>query len=238
MFKKLPVFLCCILLFSAVGCSSVNSSQSQNKTPETGPLQLTETAQLQPPAKGETIAIMKTNMGEIKIKFFPKEAPKAVENFIGLSQKGYYNNLTFHRVMKEFMIQGGDPQGDGTGGQSLWGEEFEDEFSPILRNYRGALSMANAGPNTNGSQFFIVQISQMGEEAKQWMQENQFKNEIIENYMNQGGTPWLDNKHTVFGEVFEGMDVVDKIADVKVNPANDKPLTDVKILSVEITTQS
>jgi peptidyl-prolyl cis-trans isomerase B (cyclophilin B) len=197
-----------------------------------------EIDQLQPPGKGQTIAIMKTNFGDIKIKFFPKEAPKAVENFIGLSKKGYYNNLIFHRVIKDFMIQGGDPTGTGTGGQSIWGKEFEDEFSPDLHNFRGALSMANGGPNTNGSQFFIVQAPKVSDDLKQQMQQYNFPSELIDQYMKYGGTPWLDNMHTVFGQVFEGMDVVDKITTVEVDgPETNKPLKDVKILSVEITTQ-
>lgn len=180
---------------------------------------------------------MKTDLGDIKIKFFPKEAPKAVENFIALSNKEYYNNLTFHRVIKDFMIQGGDPNGDGTGGQSIWGKEFEDEFSPKLHNFRGALSMANAGENTNGSQFFIVQAAQIAAEAKPWMQQKNFPSDVIDQYMKLSGAPWLDNAHTVFGEVFEGMDVVDKIAAVEVNPKSYKPFKDAKILGVEITTQ-
>ena len=102
-------------------------------------------------------AIIKTNYGEMKFQLFPKQAPKAVENFVGLAKKGFYDGIVFHRVIKDFMIQGGDPTGTGMGGQSIWEKPFEDEFSNHLFNLRGALSMANAGPNTNGSQFFIVQ---------------------------------------------------------------------------------
>lgn len=188
-------------------------------------------AQLEMPSKGEKIAVMKTNMGDIKIRLFPEIAPKAVENFISHSQDGYYDGLIFHRVIKDFMIQGGDPTGTGRGGESIYGHSFEDEFDLSARNYRGALSMANAGPNTNGSQFFIVQakivdeglISQMVELA-----DRGFPQEVTENYKKVGGTPWLDFKHTVFGQVFEGMDVVDAIAGVKVGP-QDKPVDDVII---------
>ena len=116
-------------------------------------------SQLQMPEKGEKIAVMKTNMGDIKIRLFPDAAPKAVENFVSHSQSGYYDGLIFHRVIKDFMIQGGDPTGTGMGGESIYGHSFEDEFDLSARNYRGALSMANAGPNTNGSQFFIVQAN-------------------------------------------------------------------------------
>ena len=113
--------------------------------------------QLDMPQKGEEIAIMHTSMGDISIRFFPEAAPKAVENFKTHAKDGYYDGLTFHRVINDFMIQGGDPNGDGTGGDSIWGEPFEDEFSDTLFNIRGSLSMANSGPDTNGSQFFINQ---------------------------------------------------------------------------------
>lgn len=188
-------------------------------------------AQLEKPAKGEKIAVMQTNMGDIKIRLFPEVAPKAVENFISHAENGYYDGLIFHRVINDFMIQGGDPTGTGRGGESIYGHSFEDEFDLSARNYRGALSMANAGPNTNGSQFFIVQaknvddglISQMTELA-----DRGFPEEVTDNYKKIGGTPWLDFKHTVFGQVFEGMDVVDNIAQVKVGP-QDKPVNDVII---------
>lgn len=188
-------------------------------------------AQLEKPAKGEKIAVMQTNMGDIKIRLFPEVAPKAIENFISHAENGYYDGLIFHRVINDFMIQGGDPTGTGRGGESIYGHSFEDEFDLSARNYRGALSMANAGPNTNGSQFFIVQaknvddglISQMTELA-----DRGFPEEVTENYKKIGGTPWLDFKHTVFGQVFEGMDVVDNIAQVKVGP-QDKPVNDVII---------
>lgn len=188
-------------------------------------------AQLEMPSKGEKIAVMKTNMGDIKIRLFPEIAPKAVENFISHSQDGYYDGLIFHRVIKDFMIQGGDPTGTGRGGESIYGRSFEDEFDLSARNYRGALSMANAGPNTNGSQFFIVQAKNVDERLISQMVEladRGFPQEVTENYKKVGGTPWLDFKHTVFGQVFEGMDVVDAIAGVKVGP-QDKPVDDVII---------
>lgn len=194
-------------------------------------------SQLQMPEKGEKIAIMKTNMGDIKIRLFPEVAPKAVENFVSHAQNGYYDGLIFHRVIKDFMIQGGDPTGTGMGGESIYGRSFEDEFDLSARNYRGALSMANAGPNTNGSQFFIVQAQTVDEGLVSQMEEladRGFPVEITENYKKIGGTPWLDFKHTVFGQVFEGMDVVDTIANVKVG-IQDKPVNDVVIETIEIT---
>lgn len=135
----------------------------------------------------EPVVIMQTTQGDIELTLFPKVAPKAVENFLRLAESGYYNNVTFHRLIKGFMIQGGDPEGTGRGGKSVWGKPFEDEFDPSVRfDKPGLLAMANAGPKTNGSQFFIT----------------------------LGKTPWLNNKHTIFGEVTKGYDVVEKISNV------------------------
>ncbi|MCA1064917.1 peptidylprolyl isomerase [Rossellomorea aquimaris] len=184
-------------------------------------------------AENEKVVEMKTSMGTIKIKLFPEQAPKTVENFITHSKNGYYDGLKFHRVIKDFMIQGGDPNGNGTGGESIYGESFEDEFSPELFNLRGALSMANAGPGTNGSQFFIVQKGDMDPQFEEQMKSAGFPAEIIEAYMKNGGTPWLDQKHTVFGQVIEGMDIVDDIANVEVG-ANDLPNEDVVIESIKV----
>ncbi|BES98710.1 peptidylprolyl isomerase domain and WD [Nesidiocoris tenuis] len=151
-------------------------------------------------------AIIHTTMGDIHIKLFP-ECAKTIENFCTHSKNGYYNGNIFHRVIKGFMIQTGDPTGIGTGGESIWGGEFEDEFKPHLKHDRPyTVSMANAGPSSNGSQFFIT----------------------------LGPTPWLDNKHTVFGRVFKGMEVVHNISTVKTNPKTDKPYEDVSIVSVSI----
>ena len=142
-------------------------------------------------------ATIKTNHGDIKIQLFEKQAPMTVENFIRLAKKDYYNGTTFHRVINDFMIQGGDPKGDGTGGQSIWGHPFEDEFSPELFNIRGAVSMANSGPNTNGSQFFIVENKNMPKRFIKQLEDAGYPKEIIKAYK-QGGTPWLDGRHTVF----------------------------------------
>ncbi|MBE6727017.1 MAG: peptidylprolyl isomerase [Ruminococcaceae bacterium] len=192
--------------------------------------------QIMEPQSGDTVAIMHTNMGDIKIKLFPNEAPKTVENFVKHSQNGYYNGLIFHRVIKDFMIQGGDPLGNGTGGESIWGRSFQDEFDSKLHNLRGALSMANSGPNTNGSQFFIVQANTVPESMVGQMEdlgEKYFPADIIDAYNAMGGTPWLDFHHSVFGQVYEGLEVVDGIANVKTG-INDKPVEDVVINSIEI----
>lgn len=192
--------------------------------------------QLSAPQKGDTLAVMHTNMGDIKIKLFPEKAPKTVENFVTHSKNGYYNGLKFHRVINDFMIQGGDPRGNGTGGESIWGGSFSDEFDPELHNLRGALSMANSGPNTNGSQFFIVQASEVPAnmfEQMRDLEDNGFPADITAAYEALGGTPWLDFRHTVFGQVTEGMDVVDAIAAVET--VNDVPRSDVIIESIEVT---
>ena len=187
------------------------------------------------PQSGDITAVMHTTMGDIKIKFFPQQAPKAVENFITHAKNGYYDGLIFHRVINDFMIQGGDPNGTGTGGSSIWGAPFEDEFDQVLHNIRGALCMANAGPNTNGSQFFIVQAPSVDERFIPQMERlpDMFTDESIEDYKAVGGTPWLDFHHTVFGQVYEGMDVVDAIAAAPAD-GRDKPLTDIKITSIEV----
>lgn len=182
--------------------------------------------------------LLKTSKGDITIKLFPKFAPLAVENFLTHAKKGYYNNLTFHRVISDFMIQSGDPNGDGTGGQSIWngkdakidsGNGFANEISPYLYNIRGALAMANAGADTNGSQFFINQNSENQEKA---LSKEHYPKPIIEAY-HKGGNPSLDGSYTVFGQVTAGMDVVDAIAKSEVD-ANDKPKGNIVITSITI----
>lgn len=150
------------------------------------------------------VATFKTNEGDFEIELFATKTPKTVENFVGLATTGKYDNLIFHRVIPQFMIQGGDPTGTGRGGESFWGGKFEDEFDTSLHHDKaGILSMANAGPGTNGSQFFITLVP----------------------------TPWLDGKHSIFGEVISGMDVVDSIGDTKTG-GMDKPVKDIVIQTI------
>ncbi|MCI8650552.1 MAG: peptidylprolyl isomerase [Anaerotruncus sp.] len=227
---------------------------------------------------------METSMGTIKIVLFPEQAPKTVENIVELAKKGYYDGLTFHRVIDDFMIQGGDPTGTGAGGESFFGSAFQDEFSDLLHNFRGSLSMANAGYSTNGSQFFIVQAKDaFGGASEADMLETMYMNRelylatmqlqaaqqegkteeelnklvdelnaqlnekmqagvpaeygelmqpVMALYRELGGTPYLDYKHTVFGFVVEGMEVVDAIAAVKTE--NDKPVEDVIVQKVTV----
>ncbi|MFN8650266.1 peptidylprolyl isomerase [Streptococcus sp.] len=189
-------------------------------------------------ADNEAAVKIKTSLGDITIKLFPEEAPLAVENFLTHAKEGYYDGIIFHRVINGFMIQGGDPEGNGTGGQSIWagkddsidaGNGFKNEISAFLYNIRGALAMANAGADTNGSQFFI---NQNPADASGQLSSGKTPGKIIEAYKN-GGNPSLDGSYTVFGQVIEGMDVVDKIASVETD-SNDKPTTDVTINSIEI----
>lgn len=229
--------------------------------------------QLETPDIGEEIAVMHTSMGDITMRFFPEAAPNTVENFVTHAKEGYYDGLTFHRVIDEFMIQGGDPSGDGTGGESISGEPFEDEFSNKLFNIRGSVSMANSGADTNGSQFFInqakdVDMSQYDESWKtmydalcqykesgeleqfveyysqfaytQFYDTELINDEIRKLYEKEGGNPSLDGAfnvvdrgHTVFAQVIDGMDVVDKIAAVQTD-FNNKPTQDVIIESIDI----
>ena len=176
-----------------------------------------------------------TSMGNIRMKLFPKYAPLAVENFLTHAKEGYYDGVLFHRVINGFMIQTGDPKGDGTGGESIWkgkdttkdaGNGFKNEPTPYLFNLRGAVSMANAGPGTNGSQFFINQNTKDQSAALEG-----YPAKIKEAFKN-GGNPSLAFDYTVFGQVLEGMDVVDKIAAVETE--KDKPKTDIKIEKIEI----
>ena len=189
-------------------------------------------------ADNEAAVKIKTSLGDITIKLFPEVAPLAVENFLTHAKEGYYDGIIFHRVINGFMIQGGDPEGNGTGGQSIWagkddsidaGNGFKNEISAFLYNIRGALAMANAGADTNGSQFFI---NQNPADASGQLSSGKTPGKIIEAYKN-GGNPSLDGGYTVFGQVIEGMDVVDKIASVETD-SNDKPTTDVTINSIEI----
>lgn len=180
-------------------------------------------------------ATIKTNHGDLTVKLFPEQAPKTVANFIGLAKKGYYDGVVFHRIIKDFMIQGGDPSGTGMGGESIYGQPFEDEFSEELYNLRGALSMANAGPNTNGSQFFIVQNQNFLYSAEE-LERGGWPQAIAAAYADNGGTPHLDRRHTVFGQLADqaSYEVLDKIAALSTD-GSDRPLTEVIIETIEVT---
>lgn len=192
--------------------------------------------QLRPLATNEETLTMKTSLGDLTIRLFPDRAPKACENFRTLAKNGYYNGLTFHRVIRDFCVQGGDPTGTGMGGESIWKKSFEDEFDPSLHNYYGALSMANSGPDTNGSQFFFVVKKdvpgEMIDEMEKAGEAYGFPPEVVDAYGKHGGTPWLDFRHTVFGQVVGGLDVLEKLAAVKTD-GMDRPIEALTILSIE-----
>lgn len=180
-----------------------------------------------------TVATIHTNLGDLTVKLFDDVAPKTVKNFVELAEKGYYNGVIFHRIIRDFMIQGGDPTGTGMGGESIYGEKFEDEFSENIFNIRGALSMANAGPNTNGSQFFIVQNENLPYD-KSALVKGGWPEEIAEIYT-AGGTPHLDGRHTVFGQLAnaESFETLDRIAKEPTG-SQDKPENDVEIISIDL----
>ena len=310
--KFLALLLCICLVFCFAGCGGkedAKDNSTMGKLPENPPEKPQFTAvgengsrtddpvgfQLELPEIGEEIAVLETSMGNMYIRLFPESAPITVANFKGLVSAGYYNGITFHRVVKDFVIQGGDPEGTGRGGTSVWGGEFEDEFNANLLNIRGSLSMANAGVGTNGSQFFINQNSEpvsknyfdnysvIYNQLKEINGDNlraeyeQYKSQLTEYadaesyvkamidrhivtvqglilsdlvsdeaweiYKNCGGNINLDGAfkggyggHSVFGQVFKGISVLDAIAGVQVNAETEKPLTDVIINKAYLTT--
>lgn len=181
----------------------------------------------------ESQVVLHTNKGDIEFVLFEDLAPKTVANFVGLAKQGYYDGIIFHRIIKDFMIQGGDPTGSGMGGESIYGAAFEDEFTPNLFNLNGALSMANAGPNTNGSQFFIVTAPNVPAQMLAQLKGAGFPEEVITAYSTNGGTPWLDQKHTVFGHVSKGLDIVEAIQNSETG-FMDKPKEDIIIESITV----
>lgn len=231
-----------LLLSLSVGCGSNNgttagnaqtSAPSVTPTPTSNDNSLENSGEDQlakPNANDITADIYIKEFGVVKVKFFPKAAPKAVENFVTHSKDGYYNGLTFHRIINDFMIQGGDPTGTGSGGESIWGTEFEDEFVENLAPIRGSLCMANAGPGTNGSQFFIVQKKSDSSDQISSMEMSDTQKTLLEE---NGGTPWLLGAHTIFGQVYEGLDIIDKVSVVETD-GFDKPNSDVIIEKIVV----
>lgn len=204
MTKKIFLYLIVLITFTAC-TKQIEESQDQqsNQTIEKGD-KLDQLIELKNNEK--LIATIQTNMGSFEVQLYAVETPKTVKNFAGLAEKGYYNGIIFHRVIKDFMIQGGDPTGTGMGGESIYGPKFADEFVPsLMHDSPGILSMANAGPNTNGSQFFITVVP----------------------------TPWLNARHTVFGKVIKGMDVIYAISQVPTG-SNDRPIENVVMEKVTV----
>ncbi|HEY4756394.1 MAG TPA: peptidylprolyl isomerase [Ignavibacteriaceae bacterium] len=201
MYRELILFL---FSFTLVACGGMNSENKNQNISTNDQKKIPTMTELKKDTI--TVAVIQTTMGTIELELFTDKAVKTAQNFVGLAETKYYNGIIFHRVINNFMIQGGDPAGTGSGGESIWGKPFEDEVKTGLKHSsEGILSMANAGPNTNGSQFFITLKA----------------------------TPWLDGKHTVFGKVISGMEVVKAIGKTKTNQ-NDKPLIDVVMQKVTI----
>lgn len=265
--KIINIFSILIILFLLTGCTkeetntttkneniSISKSESnsnstkktntqkEENTVENIDYKLAAEKQMSLPNEGDIIAIIKVkNFGEIKVKFFSDVAPKAVENFTTHAKEGYYNGVTFHRVIEEFMIQGGDPEGTGMGGESIWKKGFEEELSYELVPYRGSLCMASAGTGTSslGSQFFITQAN-YSEQMEAYLKQYGYPEKLLEQYKQYGGYMSLYLQYTVFGQVYEGMDIVDKIAKVKTETTAlgqaDKPVEDVIIEKIDVIT--
>ncbi len=236
----------------------IEDEQTENYTEEIQAIldfykeEVTEFPQLAEVTEEDLLVMIETNYGDITVKMLPEYAPKAVMNFITHGENGYYDGVVFHRVIDNFMIQGGDPTATGMGGESVWGTPFEDEFDKSIRHFNGALSMANSGPNTNGSQFFIVSSDEYTSDlttsyidqkdsvlfalptGDEIYLSDLYPESVINKYDELGGTPHLDFNHTVFGQVVEGYDVVIEISNVETsstsNPIEDVIINDVRVI--------
>ncbi|MDF2908276.1 MAG: hypothetical protein K0R34_3597 [Herbinix sp.] len=247
--RKVSYILISILMVISLlaGCNQSGNdgkNEASDQSEDVKLIDVSDMEQFKQPEKGDTIAeIVIRDHGSIFVRFFEEAAPKSVENFITHAKDGYYDGVTFHRIIKDFMIQGGDPTGSGMGGESIWGESFEDEFSDTLQPYRGALCMANSGPDTNGSQFFLVQSAQPIDASIMDQVEAQYNVEFDAQsrkaYGEVGGTPWLYQMHTVFGQIYKGYEVLDSVAntlmkDVKSGiPAKEVIIETIKVSEFE-----
>jgi len=252
MFKKfIAVFMCTVIMTTAfsscgktIGTETSQTEQESSKSSEnhsgTAPAEVNVPIEnFTAPQTGDTVIEMNIkNYGTVKFRLFPEYAEKGVENFVELAKEGYYDGLTFHRVIQDFMIQGGDPLGNGTGGKSIWGGSFDGGVDPHLIHVAGAVAYANSGSTaTNGSQFYIV-TGTVWNDAQFSEYEDYgygFSDPSKEVYKTVGGTPFLDGNYTVFGQVFEGLDIIFQISNVETDPTNDKPVEDVIMESVKVT---
>lgn len=240
--KLLALIICGITatsMLTACGTDKgTGSGGSDSAASENAPVENVEIANFTAPKNGDSIIEMTfKDYGTIKFRLFPEYAEMGVENFTKLAESGYYDGLTFHRIIKDFMIQGGDPNGNGTGGASAWGGEFDGGTDPHLIHVSGALAYANSGSTgTNGSQFYIV-TGEQGITDEHFVSYEQYGSSFSDNqkemYKKAGGTPFLDGKYTVFGQVIDGLDIIYKIQCVATD-SNDKPLDNVVIESVKV----
>jgi len=254
MLKKVLAGLMCMLMAAGTlascgdksaetsGTSSSNTTQSDKTetaaTSKAAEVENVDIANFTPPEKGDTIITMKIkDYGTVKFKLFPEYADKGVENFVELAKKGYYDGLKFHRVIKDFMIQGGDPMGTGMGGESTWGGKFDGGTDPHLIHVAGALAYANSGgTNTDGSQFYVVTGTVPTDDDFEYYSQKglEFSENAKEQYKKVGGAPWLDGNYTVFGQVIDGLDVIFKVQNVSVEQSSSMPYKDVIMESVTV----
>ena len=241
--KKISFILLSILYIISLltGCNnSGGNSKDNGQSVDGNIIDVADMEQFKQPEQGDTVAeIVIRDYGSIYVRFFEDAAPKAVENFLTHAKEGYYDGVIFHRILKDFMIQGGDPTGTGMGGESIWEESFEDEFSEELQPYRGALCMANSGPGTNGSQFFLVQSGQTYDDATLEQIVARYKVDFDAQsrkaYGEVGGTPWLYQMHTVFGQIYKGYEVLDAVANVEMQDAQSGvPAKEVVIETIKV----
>ena len=234
--KRIAALIMSLAMAAALlsGCGDKENSSSDKTSGSDGNSSSQSSGKLvnfTPPEKGEEIIVMTIkDYGDVKIKLFPEQAKKGVENFTGLAEKGYYDGLIFHRVINNFMIQGGDPEGTGMGGESLWGGKFDGGTSP-------AVAYANSGgTSTDGSQFYIVTGETYSEDSLSSLTDYYkitLSDEAKKIYTDIGGTPWLDGSYTIFGQVFDGLDIIFDIQGVSTD-SNDKPEKDVVIEKVSV----
>ncbi len=230
--KVLATAVCCVFCtVAATACGDEKSTGTVKHYSESSFINYTA------PEKGEEVLVITIkDKGDIKIKLFPDEAEKGVENIKGLAEKGYYDGLIFHRIINNFMIQGGDPLGNGTGGESMWGGDFDGGTSDKLTHVAGAIAYANSGAtSTNGSQFYIVTGEKMDDDTVELYAQNGIKvdDSTKEMYTNEGGALYLDGGYTVFGQVYEGLDIVFELQAVETDES-DKPVEDVVIEKMTI----
>lgn len=231
--KKSTVILLFLLISIALSSCSNNAGSIVDGYTQVGSLKL---EQVQMPIKGENIAVIKTNMGEIKMRLFPEIAPKAVENFTSLTKEGFYNGMNFSRIEENFLIQIGENE-EYSGGKSIFGDFYEDELDLSYRHITGSVGLAKQEENKNSSHFYIIVQDGIDEEYMEEMKEldeEGYPNEVIKAYEALGGIPRLDLRFTIFGQVFYGMDTVKKLNEIIINPITKEPMEDIKIESIEI----
>lgn len=237
--RILALLLGLVLAFSLVACGSKEEAEEATEAQMESDYKKVEISepskidQVGAPEKGETIAVIEVkDYGKLYLKFFKQEAPLAVENFLTLAANGYYDGIVFHRVINNFMIQGGDPTATGAGGESMWGEPFKNEYTDILLPLRGTMAMANSGPDTNGSQFFIIQNKNATPDTYGYQEYSDEQKKMFDEY---GGYPFLADDYTIFGQLYDGWDVLDAIAETETDE-QDRPVEDVVIKKITVTT--